>query len=204
MLEARRLECVRGERRLFSEMSFSLHPNDCIEVRGPNGSGKTSLLRVLCGLLPPASGAVLWRGESIRSNRQAFLSDVTYVGHRAAVKEELTVMENLRVSSSLSGVVLSVPDASEALDRVGLGSQRDRQARYLSEGQRRRIALARLFACQRSLWLLDEILTSLDENASHVVRSAFDSHLARGGMAVVATHQDLALAAGTARIELLP
>ena len=204
MLEARRLECVRGERRIFSEVSFSLYPGHSIEVRGPNGSGKTSLLRVLCGLLPPASGDVLWRGESIRASRQAFLSNVTYAGHRAAVKDELTVVENLRVSSALSGVRLSVADASETLNRVGLGDHCGRLARHLSEGQRRRIALARLVACRRSLWLLDEILTSLDQAASHVMRSAIERHLARGGMAVIATHQDLSLAGPTARLELVP
>ncbi len=203
MLEARRLECVRGQRRLFSNLSFVLRPGEGLELRGPNGSGKTSLLRMLSGMVPPADGAILWHGHSIRTVREAFLSSVAYVGHRCAVKDELTAMENLQVSSALSGCELSRDEAQRALDRLALAPQTHLCARQLSEGQRRRLALARLVACRRTLWLLDEILTSLDEAATRSVTALVDEHLSNGGLAVIATHQPLALAARMARrIEL--
>jgi heme exporter protein A len=203
MLEACSLECVRGHRRLFSDLSFSMRPGDCFELRGPNGSGKTSLLRMLCGLLPPTSGAILWYGEPIRARREAYLSSVTYVGHRSAVKDELTTLENLRMSSALSGWALSRNEARDVLGRMSLVDQADLYARHLSEGQHRRLALARLMTSRSELWLLDEILTSLDGAATSAITASIDEHVSRGGMAVVATHQDMKLAARTSqRIEL--
>jgi len=191
MLEARGLECVRGHRRLFGELSFSMHPGDCFELRGPNGSGKTSLLRMLCGLLPPTSGEILWHGKPISSHREEYLSSVAYVGHRCAVKDQLTTLENLRVSTALSGWELSREEARSTLGRMSLGEQETLQARHLSEGQRRRLTLARLVACRSSLWLLDEVLTSLDEVAVDSIRTLIDGHISQGGMAVIVTHQDL-------------
>jgi heme exporter protein A len=202
-LEARGLECVRGRRRLFSNLSFSLGPGDCFELTGPNGSGKTSLLRMLCGLLPPTNGAILWHGEPITSLRGAYLSSVTYVGHRSAVKDELTTLENLRVSSALSGFELTGEQARDVLARLGLNAQEDVQARHLSEGQHRKLALARLVACRSSLWLLDEVLTSLDQAAAGAITSIIDDHVAGGGMALIATHHALKLATRRSRrIEL--
>lgn len=203
MLEARSLECVRGRRRLFGNLSFSIRPGDCLELRGPNGSGKTSLLRMLCALLPPTSGSILWQGEPITALRETYFAAVTYVGHRRAVKDELTTIENLRVSSALSGLELSREEARHVLGRMGLDGQENLHARHLSEGQRRRLALARLVACRSALWLLDEVVTSLDEAAASSITSLIDGHLSRGGMAVIATHQDLNLAARSSRrIEL--
>jgi heme exporter protein A len=199
MLEARGLECVRGHRRLFKGLSFSMHPGDCFELRGPNGSGKTSLLRMLCGLLPPTSGEILWHGNPISARREEYLSSVAYVGHRSAVKDELTTLENLRVSSALSGWELSREEARNTLGRMSLGAQEHLQARHLSEGQRRRLTLARLVACRSSLWLLDEVLTSLDEDAGHSIRTLIDDHVSQGGMAVIATHQDLCMATRLSR-----
>ena len=202
MLEARGLECVRGRRRLFAHLSFSLRPGDGFELRGPNGSGKTSLLRMLCGLLPPTSGAILWDGAPISALGERYRASVTYIGHRRAVKDELTTVENLRVSTALSGFELSREEARGILERIGLGRQEHLQARYLSEGQQRRLALARLLACGTSLWLLDEVLTSLDDEAADAIASLVEGHLARGGMAVIATHQKLTLGARLSRIEL--
>lgn len=193
MLEARCLECVRGHRRLFRDVSFSLRPGDCFELRGANGSGKTSLLRMLCGLLPPASGAILWNGEPINTNRQQYLWSVTYIGHRCAVKDELTTLENLLVSSALSGLELSSREAQHALQCLRLEEQEHLRARHLSEGQRRRLALARLVNCRRAVWLLDEVMTSLDALAARSIAALIDAHLSRGGMAVIATHQELKL-----------
>jgi heme exporter protein A len=203
MMEVRDLECVRGTRRLFAHLSFSIRAGDCLELRGANGSGKTSLLRLLCGLLPPTSGTILWRGESIAALGEDFHPFVTYIGHAPGVKDELTAMENLRVSSALNGFLLSPGEARAALDRVGLSDEARLPARLLSAGQRRRLALARLVAGRARLWLLDEVLTSLDEAAASLVVSTIDAHVAAGGMAVVATHQDLQAGARRARrIEL--
>lgn len=190
MLEARGLECVRGGRHLFRDLSFSVRAGDYVELRGANGSGKTSLLRILCGLSPPTSGVVLWHGEPIDAHRESYLSSVTYVGHRCAVKHELTVLENLRMSAALSGCDLTKADARNILERVRLDGHEGVQARFLSEGQRRRLAVARLVACRRPLWLLDEILVSLDADAERFIRAITHEHVRAGGMALVATHQE--------------
>jgi heme exporter protein A len=203
MLEARGLSCVRGRRRLFSDLSFSLQPGECCELRGANGSGKSSLLRILCGLLPPTSGDVLWGGEPIVTCRASYLSSLTYLGHRAAVKDEMTTLENLRLSSAMSGFALTREEASEALRRVGLDGHEQLQARHLSEGQHRRLALARLVTGHTALWLLDEVASALDEAAARSVVSLIDGHVSAGGMAIIATHHDLPLRARRPRrIEL--
>jgi heme exporter protein A len=193
MLEASGLECVRGQRRLFKHLSFAIRPGDCFELRGANGSGKTSLLRMLCGLLPPESGEILWHGEPINMQRQAYLSSVTYIGHRCAVKDELTTLENLLVSSALGGVELSPTEARRALECLQLEDQQHLPTRHLSEGQRRRLALARLVNCRRELWLLDEVMASLDMLSARSIAALIDDHLSRRGMVVIATHQELKL-----------
>jgi heme exporter protein A len=175
---------------VFRGVSFSVQSGDYVEVRGANGSGKTSLLRMLCGLLPPTSGVVLWNGAPIDTHRESYLSSVTYVGHRCAIKHELTVLENLRVSAALSGCDLSQGEARSILERVQLVHHEGTHTRFLSEGQRRRLASARLVACRRPLWLLDEVLVSLDAEAERTIRAVIHEHVTAGGMAIVATHQD--------------
>jgi len=203
MLETTNLECVRGNRRLFKEISFSVRPGDLFQLTGPNGSGKTSLIRMLCGLLPPTNGEICWQGTNIGSLREEYFSVVTYLGHRQGVKDELTVLENLRVSSGLSGIEVTRKHALDALTRMGLAEQENLPARLLSEGQRRRLALTRLLVCRTTLWLLDEVLTSLDKAAVELIKSLIREHLAKGGMAIVATHHEMDLAAGRfQRIEL--
>ena len=172
-------------------------------MTGPNGSGKTSLLRILCGLLSPAEGEIRWRGGRIATLGDEYFSDVTYLGHRNGVKDELSGIENLRISCGLSGISLSEDDAQSLIQRVGLSERESLPARLLSEGQRRRVALARLAASKTALWLLDEITTSLDRNAIGLVRSLIQEHLSNGGIAIVATHQDLELTTGNIqRLEL--
>lgn len=190
MLEARALGCVRGRRRLFHGLTFSICPGDYVELRGPNGSGKTSLLRMLCGLLPPTTGVVLWHGEPIAACQESYRSSMAYVGHRHGTKDELTVLENLRLSAALSGCDLGQEEARRALARVQLGEHESTRTRMLSEGQHRRLALSRLIACRRPLWLLDECLASLDRDGERVVRRIVQEHVAAGGMAVVATHHE--------------
>ena len=203
MLDATDLECRRGRRCLFSGVSFSLRPGACIEVRGPNGSGKSTLLRTVCGLLPPARGVIHWNGDPIGVVPNAFRSSLTYIGHRAAVSAGLTALENVRVAHALSGSAVSPAAAHDALRRVGLAEQAGLFARQLSEGQRRRLALTRLACCRRPLWVLDEILAALDASAADAATTLVDEHLARGGMAIVATHHAVASNASTSgRIEL--
>jgi heme exporter protein A len=203
ILEVSKLGCVRGDRRLFSGLNLSVSPGTYIQLTGPNGSGKTSLLRILCGLLAPAEGEIKWNGANIRSLGEEYVADVTYLGHRHGVKEELSALENLRVTNAVNGVEISKERALDVLKEMGLGGRESLSARLLSEGQRRRVGLARLLVCNTKLWLLDEVLTSLDKRAVALVRSLIENHLAGGGIAIVATHQEFELSAGhTQRLEL--
>ena len=199
------MECVRGDRRLFRDVSFSLNPGTLLQVTGPNGCGKTSLLRIICGLASPESGEIRWQGAEIRSLAEEYSRSLTYIGHRIAVKEELNSLENLRISSGLAGCELTPDQAQAALARVGLAGREYLPARFLSEGQRRRSALARLINCSAALWVLDEVLASLDHAAVTLVESLIGEHLSKGGLAVVATHQELHVSAGSfQRLELEP
>ena len=197
MLEVANLECVRGDRKLFSDINLALKPGTILQLQGANGSGKTSLLRILCGLLAPAGGEVRWQGANIRSLGEEYFTAVTYIGHRSAVKEELTGLENHRINNGLAGVQLTREEALAQLGKMGLTGREHLAARLLSEGQRRRLALSRLLSCATRLWLLDEVLTSLDRAAVTLITSVIEAHLKSGGMAVVATHQELNLAAGS-------
>lgn len=203
MLEAVNLGCVRGDRRLFKGLNFSLATGELIELRGPNGSGKTSLLRIISGLASPAEGEVRWQGESISALEENYSRAVAYLAHQNGVKDELSALENLRISSGVAGNVLSKSEAEQILDKVGLSRQQHLPARSLSAGQRRRVALGRLLTSKAPLWILDEVLTSLDDAAIKLSRRFISDHLAKGGLAIIATHQDLDLAAERIqRIEL--
>jgi heme exporter protein A len=194
---------VRGDRLLFGNVSFSLTPGTFLQLTGANGSGKTSLLRILCGLMTPESGEIRWQGAQIRSLAEEYSRSVTYIGHRTAVKEELSSLENLRISSGLTGTEITSAEARKALGRLGLASRENLPARFLSEGQRRRSALARLITCSTKLWLLDEVLASLDQAAGTLVESIIGEHLNKGGIAIVATHQELHISASSfQRLEL--
>ena len=193
MLEVINLTCVRGTRRLFKDLNFSAGEGELVELRGPNGSGKTSLLRILCGLASPAAGEVRWDGQRISSLGEEYSSLVAYLGHQNAVKDELTTLENLPISSAVSGTSLDKQRAREILERVGLSQQQNLPARVLSAGQRRRLGMTRLLASNAKLWILDEVLTSLDDRAMNQSREFITDHLGEGGIAIVATHQDLNL-----------
>jgi len=195
MLEVINLTCVRGTRRLFKELSFSAESGELVELRGPNGSGKTSLLRILCGLAMPAAGEVRWNGTGIRSLGEEYFGSVAYLGHQNAVKDELTAIENLRISSAVCGYALDKKEAQEILKRVGLTQQQNLPARVLSAGQRRRLGMTRLLTSKARLWILDEVLTSLDDAAMNLSREFISEHLKQDGIAIVATHQDLNLLA---------
>ena len=203
MLEALNVGCVRGDRRLFSDLNFSLEPGALLQLTGPNGSGKTSLLRIICGLLSATEGEIRWLGTNVRSLGEDYSRSLNYVGHRNGVKEELNAIENLRVANGLAGVSLTPAAARTALERIGLTGRDTLPARLLSEGQRRRLALARLLTSGARLWILDEVLTSLDRSAVAIMKSLIGEHLQNGGIAIIATHQELDLSAGSLqRLEL--
>ncbi|HEV8590290.1 MAG TPA: cytochrome c biogenesis heme-transporting ATPase CcmA [Pyrinomonadaceae bacterium] len=195
MLEVINLGCIRGDRRLFRGLNFEVSPGTLLELRGPNGGGKTSLLRIICGLATPAEGEVRWNGTNIRKLREEYFAYLAYVAHLNGVKDELTALENLLVAERVSGREQTKQDAEDKLARVGLTNQRYLPTRFLSAGQRRRLALARLPASRATLWILDEILTSLDDAGIDLARDLIADHLDKGGMAIIATHQDLNLSA---------
>ncbi|MBA3356972.1 MAG: cytochrome c biogenesis heme-transporting ATPase CcmA [Pyrinomonadaceae bacterium] len=197
MLEVTDLGCVRGDRRLFSDVNFTLSSGSYLQVQGPNGSGKTSLLRLICGLLTPSEGDVRWQGANIHSLGEDYFTSLSYIGHRNGLKEELSPDENLRFTSGLAGIAVSRAEAKRTLAIMGLAGREHLPARLLSEGQRRRTALARLMTCETSLWVLDEVLTSLDSSAVRFVTSLLEEHLNKGGIAVVATHHELDLSANS-------
>lgn len=193
MLEAINLGCIRGDRRLFRGLDFKLESGQVLELRGRNGGGKTSLLRILCGLATPAEGEVRWSGVNIRKLREEYFRSLAYVAHLNGVKDELTALENLLVAQRVSGNEQKTEKAEEMLSRVGLTNQRHLPTRFLSAGQRRRLVLARLLASNAKLWMLDEILTSLDDAGTNLARELITNHANQGGMAIVATHHDLNL-----------
>ncbi len=199
MLEADNLECVRGERRLFAGLGFKLEAGELLYLQGKNGAGKTSLLRMLIGLLPPEAGEIRWKGQSIRSAGEDFRADLCYLGHLNAIKEELTPLENLLAAARLADEELTEDDALDALEQVGLAGREDLACKYLSQGQKRRVALARLVKERRPLWVLDEPFVALDVAAVDWLAGLISAHLQRGGLAVMTTHQPVDIPAGTVR-----
>lgn len=192
MLETRDLACVRGERTLFARLSCAAGPGTLLRVAGPNGTGKTSLLRLITGLLAPTDGNICWRGENIRALREDYWKELAYLGHLNAVKDDLTCVENLRAACSLAGLAVHEADAAAALAALGMAGRERSLARFLSQGQKRRIALARLeLLAGVPLWILDEPFTALDLHGVDTVRNLIAKHLARDGIVVFTTHQEV-------------
>jgi heme exporter protein A len=191
VLEARALTCSRGEARLFRELSFGVAAGEWLAVRGANGSGKTTLLRCVAGLTRPDAGDVLWNGEITTRHAAGFHAELLHAGHLDAIKDDLTAAENLASALALRGIAAGADAMLAALAECGLDKRRHLPARRLSAGQRRRIGLARLMLDPAPLWTLDEPLAALDDAGQALFTGLLSRHLARGGVALVATHHDL-------------
>ena len=191
MLSVQQLACERGRKRLFSDLNFQLQPGECLHVQGANGAGKTSLLRIVCGLAQALEGEVHWRGQDTRLDPGAWRAELVYLGHTPGLKDELSAAENLHFQSQIDGCALSEEHIADALQRVGLGRQQQMPLRRLSQGQKRRAALARLIARPAPVWVLDEPLAALDVPAQQLVAQLLAGHLLAGGLALVTSHQPL-------------
>lgn len=194
MLKLCGVSCERGGRTLFDGIDCDLPAGHLLRVRGANGAGKTSLLRMVCGLLPTSEGQILWRGEPIRDLGEQFGRALVYIGHAAALKDDLSARENLQAACLLGGLRVSAAQAAQALATAGLPGRQHAPVRQLSQGQRRRVALSRLVLSQATpLWVLDEPFNALDTTGTAWLCGLLQSHLERQGMVVLTSHQDLAL-----------
>jgi len=193
MLEAHDLAARRGFSRLFSGLSFKVEAGEALVITGANGTGKTTLLRMLAGFSAPAAGTISWNGHSVRPFDPLLRSTIAFAGHHPALKDELTAEENLVALVGLSEEHVPRDAIRAALDTVALSRQRSLPARVLSQGQRRRIGLARLTLVRRMLWLLDEPVTALDAAGTALLARLVGDHVKSGGIAVAATHTALDL-----------
>ncbi|MEX2353864.1 MAG: cytochrome c biogenesis heme-transporting ATPase CcmA [Gammaproteobacteria bacterium] len=184
------LACSRGEETLIRNINFTVHEGELLQIEGENGSGKSTLLKTLCGFIAPDAGEILWGGVDIKTVMDDYLAGMHYVGHSNGIKLGLTCHENLKVASALAGAVRTT-DLVYVLDQYGLVSHADTPAQFLSSGQRRRLALARLSVCQAQIWILDEPFTSLDENGKVFVKAIFAQHLASGGIIIMTSHENI-------------
>ena len=193
MLRVSNLSCSRGNKPLFADVSFELKAGQALHLEGYNGVGKTSLLRIVCGLSPADAGDVCWHDKTIQQNATAFRSALFYLGHGLSLKEELTALENLMSDAAVSGRTLSQQQALLALARMGLRGREHLPLRVMSQGQKRRTALARLLASQALLWVLDEPFVALDVKAVDGLRGLLAEHVVNGGMVLFTSHQPVAL-----------
>jgi len=199
-LSATNLTLIRGERCLFQELDFALNPGELLLLKGQNGSGKTSLLRAIAGMLSLESGEIFWNEAPVLQQRQEFHGALVWLAHKTGLKGDLTLVENLRFEASLRPQ--SDNDLAVVCERVGISRLKRLPLRSLSAGQQRRVALARLVLADVPLWLLDEPFTSLDRDGRHLVTQLVEEHLTSGGMCVMAAHQDVEINATVHRVSL--
>lgn len=198
LLEARDLELWRGERRLFHAIDVSLHEGELLHITGPNGCGKTSLLRVLCGLTLPETGVVRWRGRPVMRTRADYHAEMAYVGHRESMKADLSPVENLCFDLGLRREA-GQPLVRAALDEVGLSAAAEVPSRSLSAGQKRRVSIARCLASRARLWVLDEPYTNLDVAGREFVDEMMTRHLDQDGLVLLVAHQSHGVAGQSIR-----
>lgn len=204
MLEVHNLQCSRGGHRLFSGKSFTLGPGTLTWIRGRNGSGKSTLLRTISGLSPWDEGEVLWRGRSIRRHAEEYRRELVFLGHSIALKDDLTPQENLRILMQLAGRPIAGTEALSALAAVGLKGREQLPVKYLSQGQKRRVHMARLHLSRSCpLWLLDEPLTALDVEGVAALQSLLSEHVRHSGIIVMTSHQEISIeSANTLQVQL--
>jgi heme exporter protein A len=193
MFSVSNLSCSKGDKRLFSGVSFTLQPGQWLHLEGDNGVGKTSLLRLACGLSALEDGEITWNHQPVVQNPEAFRADLAYLGHQLALKEDLTPMENLRADAAVAGRPLKPEDALKALAQLGLRGREQLPVRVLSQGQKRRTALARLLVSPAKLWILDEPFVALDAAAQNALTQVINNHLAHQGMVLLTSHQAVSL-----------
>ncbi len=199
-LSADGLTLFRGERLLFQGLSFALSPGELLLLEGQNGSGKTSLMRAIAGLIEFEDGDVMWEGKPVRLNRPAFYGSLVWMQHRVGFKADLTLVENLRFESHLRAQ--SDEDFDQVLDRLSISRLKRLPIRSLSAGQQRRVALARMLLSKVPLWLMDEPFTNLDRQGRKLVMEVTTEHLERGGMCIMAAHQDVDIGGNVTKIVL--
>lgn len=189
-LSVKNLTCWRNEQILFGDLNLSLSPKNILFLQGENGSGKTSLLRILCGFRLPDEGDIAWGEQSIFSTPEYF-ENISYVGHKNGIKDELTVEENLNLMRSMA--TASNIKTEDVLKQIGLFQRSDVLTRQLSAGQKRKLALARLMMTENSFWILDEPFTSLDATTVKFFEALIKQHISRGGMLILTSHHDIDL-----------
>jgi len=195
-----KLGCTKGGRQLFKDVDSTLPSGHWLYVTGANGVGKTSLLRMLCGLAPVESGQILWNNNPIDSQRDSYRQDLCYLGHLNALQESMSVQENLLFTSALGGIALDEQQAKSVLARFGLRGRSQQLVRHLSQGQKRRVALSRLALSKARLWVLDEPYVAMDEAGIQMLAELIAGHLDQGGLAVITSHQRVPVDAHPAQL----
>ncbi len=191
LISASNLTCIREERLLFDQLAFEISAGDIVQVEGPNGSGKTSLLRILAGLSQPYEGEIYYKKQLITQSREEFHQNLLYLGHLPGVKGEMSAEENLNFNLTLHGLHNNADEIEETLSLVNLAGFEDSLASHLSAGQHRRISLARLYKSSAKIWILDEPFTAIDKQGVHSLEQLFKEHIKQGGCVILTTHQDL-------------
>jgi heme exporter protein A len=202
MLAVNDLSYERNQVCLFSGINLRLQKGQALQIKGANGSGKSTLLRILASLLTPTSGSVLWNNLCIHNERDNFQSQINYLGHRNGLKSYLTVKENLYLNATLAGKTIAKTEQVAICQQLGLSALLNKPVNQLSAGQARRLALASIFMHKQALWLLDEPTTALDSQAQHFLKQSLEQHLAQGGIAIYATHQDITLKSDLSTLHL--
>ncbi|KOR30506.1 heme ABC transporter ATP-binding protein [Achromatium sp. WMS2] len=197
MLHLDHITCSRGQRQLFNSIDLKIDSGTLIHVQGTNGSGKTTLLRAIAGLLHPDTGSIFWDGKNIRGIYEDYCREMLYLGHLDGIKADLTGLENLRIAATLHGNKITENQEIEIFSLMGLGGLEELPCRVLSQGQKRRVALARLFAAKARLWIMDEPFVGLDAVIIPSLLQLIKSQVAKGGIVVLTTHQEVTLTAGT-------
>ena len=202
-LSLQSVSCIRGGKTLFTNLDLKIKSGTILRISGDNGAGKSSLLRILCGLLPPQSGEVIWGNQVINKDRDQFHSELIYLGHIPALKADFTALENLISLALIGGQVITAKEGLQALAEAGLADQAQRTVRTLSQGQKQRIALARLRLPQtKPLWILDEPFNSLDQQSNQLLQSLLVEHVKHDGIVALSSHQTLSMDDGPQVIRL--